>query len=321
MRNTTDAVALLLLTTSTLAFSFNNDFLSAFHRTCKSTIKPYNSISHSYSSSCLRTTLDDLGENGGVSTPEGDIVPPYPVMVASVELWLDLRGTAIVPRTALSHLADDQWGSFSPPPGKARLVDRVLVSEDRLTQSLQYIDHDMDIYYLKDADHTLRDARDEDVVLGGHIVLLEDVVTDPLPALDTVTGGDWIVVDSDRIQDEFKKKESITSLVNFLSAGSSTTAELLIEVEKVLLCDSDNLSKKGGIALSCNSKADLVYLCGLVRSISSEVSYAKTKSGILVQHHKEGAKREPKSNKSAIIIPFDADLWMAASFMIGEFMN
>lgn len=238
---------------------------------------------------------------------------------SGVELWLDLRGTAILPSAALSHLSDDLWGEFDALAARGKsMVDRVLVSEANLQKALYHIDSEdhVDTFFVRDEDDALIDAKDQSTV-GRLISLKENEMVDPIPAMDTVSLGEWAVVDSSDIEDTEKKRDAVSGLVEFLSSGATAPAGLLLGGA----WEGNNAGKEpsGGIVLCCQSKADVLNSGALIQSSSG--SFTTTDSGIIVQTETTDAELGNVSTdapfKSAVAIPFDMNLWKTASFVFG----
>ena len=237
-----------------------------------------------------------------------------------VEIWLDLRDTAILPQAALEHMNENQWIADDDTTSST-LIDRVLISGSDVARVVKQMTRDEEylpeILYVDDQDQTIRSVEDASHVLGGAVSLADDEFTDPLPALDILSRGGWVVIDAEEIVDEGKRDQAVAGLVDFLAAGASSSASsssLLLGADKSdegdMEGDESEKKKKGGIALSCSNKNDVLRAGSYSQSIASAGSLTTTDGGILVQ---SSADDVASSLRIAVAIPFDAMLWKAAA--------
>ena len=226
------------------------------------------------------------------------------------DLWLDLRGTAITPRTALSRLN-------SPFP-----VSYVIVSKEYASRAVQFWEEgDPDIMYADDVTGSLCNAKDSSVRYGTIIMVGGGSFTDPTPALDATANGGWVLVDSEDKSDNIKEyHEAISSLVDFLIGGTSLGSGSLSFGSKVSLPEDDAEKiefeckhDKGGIAISCRTRADIVHAANALKSIDIG-SLVTTESGILLRQSPptESSASSNLSLQSALVLPFDTPLWETA---------
>ena len=253
----------------------------------------------------LHSSIDSNTENGGD---------------AQVEIWLDLRDTAILPQAALEHMNENQWIADDDTTSSS-MIDRVLISGSDVAQVVKQMTRDgeamPETLYVDNQDKTIRSVEDASHILGGVVSLRDDEFTDPLPALDIMSKGGWVVIDSEEIVDGNKREQAIDGLVDFLAAGASSSASsssLLLGVDK-----SDQggdteegveAGNKGGIALSCTNKNDVLRAGSYSQSAASSGSLTTTDGGILIQ---SSADDVASSLKIAVAVPFDAMLWKAAA--------
>ena len=253
----------------------------------------------------LHSSIDSTTENGG------DV---------QVEIWLDLRDTAILPQAALEHMNENQWITDDDTTSSS-MIDRVLISGSDVAQVVKQMTRDgeamPETLYVDNQDKTIRSVEDASHILGGVVSLRDDEFTDPLPALDIMSKGGWVVIDSEEIVDENKREQAIGGLVDFLAAGASSSASsssLLLGADK-----SDQggdteegveAGNKGGIALSCTNKSDVLRAGSYSQSAASSGSLTTTDGGILIQ---SSADDVASSLKIAVAVPFDAMLWKAAA--------
>ena len=254
----------------------------------------------------LHSLIDSNTENGG------DV---------QVEIWLDLRDTAILPQAALEHMNENQWITDDDTTSSS-MIDRILISGSDVAQVVKQMSREdeeniPETLYVDKQDQTIRSIEDVSHVLGGVVSLKDDEFADPLPALDIMSKGGWVVIDSEEIIDEDKRDEAIGGLVDFLAAGASSSASsssLLLGVDR-----SDQggdteegveAGNKGGIALKCTNKNDVLRAGSYSQSVASSGSLTTTDGGILIQSNADDVA---SSLKIAVAVPFDAMLWKAAA--------
>lgn len=282
--------------------------------------------------STLRMTSIDpsISSNPSLFADAADHNSDYSNDSNNVELWLDLRDTAILPIAALEHMLENKWQSDD------LVIEKVLISENDVARVLkQYngnIDaSEVDILYASEDDNTVRNIEDTTRIVGLIVTLQDGELLDPIPALDTLSSGGWVVVDSNDIKDEDKRDQAVMGLVEFLSAGASSSAT----GESLLLgtggSDGDKASqgdasrnKEGavtrGIVLSCSSKTDVLRAGASSQSIVTSDSLTTTEGGILIQAEETATRgRRKQCLKAAVAIPFDATLWKAVSVVFGSF--
>jgi hypothetical protein len=242
-----------------------------------------------------------------------------------VEIWLDLRDTAILPQAALEHMNENQWLPDDDTTSSS-LIDRVLISGGDVAQVVRQMARDEEntpeILYVDNQDQTIRSVEDASRILGGVVSLSDEEFTDPLPALDIMSKGGWVVIDSEKVVDEAKRDQAVGGLVEFLAAGASSSASsssLLLGVDKSDQGEDTEeggeAGNKGGIALSCTNKNDVLRAGSYSQSIASSGSLTTTDGGILIQSTADGGA---SSLRIAVAVPFDAMLWKAAAVVFSK---
>lgn len=234
------------------------------------------------------------------------------------QLWLDLRGTAVVPRAALSLLDEDDM---------MFLVDRVLVSEQDAHRTASFWkEGDPQMLIVSETDGTLCSASDEAECYGTSFLVEEKVFLDPLPALDTVSNGGWAFVDTDEASNEESRQEAMCNLVSLLSSsGISSGASL--QLGSGLLLDSGKSGNlrvspyandgKAGLAVTCRTTSDVVKMASVLQ-VSLSGGVTSTDSGILLQSDSMDASNTEPTLSSALVLPFEIPLWKAASYVLGK---
>jgi hypothetical protein len=234
---------------------------------------------------------------------EGDKETPF-------ELWLDLRGTAITPRTALLRLR-------SPFP-----IAVVIVSKQDAFRALQFWEQgDPHIMVVEGTTGLLYDGKDSSIRYGTVITVAGSSFIDPTSALDTTAQGGWVLVDSEDNSDKMEERhEAISSLVDFIIGGASLGSAFLTLGSKHVTpqCRGDRFqgnNVKGGIAIACQTKADVVQAANALKSIDAG-SLVTTESGILLRTGQavttESSSSFDLSLQSALVLPFDLPLWETA---------
>ena len=236
-----------------------------------------------------------------------------------VQLWLDLRRSSIAPQAALLHLTNDLWEEFVPPNNKSFIVDKVIIN---MCANLNSIVRDIreefetEIGILvadRDGIFEIDDAGIMSSTGTGTIIDLDrddkGVITlnvNPLPVLDAVSKGQWVLLDVDNSVDAGDVSNLVDLVSNGLAFGASDGAS------------NDALVSSGGIGVTCSSQSDVMEMGALVQSLSGTKGYTRTKSGILVQNGDTAAGVATSASIGyAIVMPFDAQLWMTSSFILG----
>jgi hypothetical protein len=261
------------------------------------------------------------------------------------ELWLDLRGTALYPKAAVSYLLKeltDESDPFFLPSEEAQdlPIQKVLVSNDMFQRIVdspgQYMAYPDMLYSIPgDFNENIVLSRNGQSFPYGTVVTMRSdsalVVDDPMQTMDFISQGNWVVlVDGEDDLDPYYESARGDSIASFLdivwaasSSGRSTMlfAQLNGDSRGLLLPttsgtkESDGESKEGGLALSCSTKSMLVQLASNIKSLQAGVK-TSTKSGILIQ---SAASLKPSSFlATALLLPFDLALWKTAMLIYGE---
>ena len=273
-----------------------------------------------------------------------------------VELWLDLRQSSIPPQTALLHLANDIWDEYTPPDNKSLIVDKILVPfTDGRSMNMDQIVHDIREEFedevgivsiskniaidndnedgKEDPQLYLSEVKDDNILVPfGKVINVKDesgngminVNVNPMPVLETVSRGEWVVLDVDENVDP----ASISSLVELVSTATSSTSAGFGLLENGSVGDGPgseeedpSTSRVGGMAFRCDTQASVVEMGALIQSFSgNNKGYQTTASGILVQSTSDDESENDSwmkdaSMRFAIVMPFDALLWKTSSFV------
>jgi hypothetical protein len=248
------------------------------------------------------------------------------------ELWLDLRQTAIAPREALQFLEKQLYTNNDnmivdiadiPPRKVLSLVDKVLLSKELFGKVVARGDDvGLPLLYTMDDESILVEGNrqtNQSFPSGKIVTCRHTEILDPLNAIDITSTGQWLFVDKTDGSDEYEKilwlEKQVAGLVDFLSA--TTAAPVLSFQDSGLLLPSisnKSHSMKGGVAVSCRTRTAFVQLnSSLEQSLCSTLITRTTDSGILVTAEAPlGSDISPPTIRTALVLPFDLQMWEAA---------
>ncbi|GFH57949.1 hypothetical protein CTEN210_14425 [Chaetoceros tenuissimus] len=272
--------------------------------------------------------ISQTSRNNGLtelaSTALSDIVFPSPKepRQSQVQLWLDLRKTSVPPLTALLHLTNDLWDEYIPQADKSFIVDKVLVGENSSLKNVAemiYDEFETEVSILVAEDDKLYELGNDIGFMTekGSIIEIKkegeyvNVDTNPLPVLDIVSKGSWVLLDKEK----YIENDSITNLVELLSSSAPMFGSLE---------ESTSVKAYGGVGLSCESQSDVVEMGAMIQALQSSKGYQTTDTGILVQKDTEVNQVEGDEGGSieyALCLPFDAQLWKTSSYLFGAAEN
>jgi hypothetical protein len=239
----------------------------------------------------------------------------------SIELWLDLRGTAIHPRAAIEYLAEQVFEG--PDHGVTDLsidVDRIIVS-DKMFQNLlnssdDYVQESEILYVPEETLAQIALSRGGLSFPFGELVALEGPmgVADPITAMETLSAGQWIVLynKEEETEDEDSRIAAVGGFVEIASGDWRTTTQL--ESGLLLQTGSNEENNMGGVAVQCPTKSSIMRLASMIESVISGKSMTATESGILI--HEETGEASPLP--FALMLPFDVSLWKTALEVYGK---
>ena len=155
---------------------------------------------------------------------------------SGVELWLDLRGTAIHPRAAVEYLEeqltdelDDNNGLL--PSSSILLWDRVILA-DTMFQNLVNSDDEFvqtsDILYSpQEKPNTIALSRTGLSFPFGELVESSDdgsvAVADPIKAMEVLASKKWVILCQNNDNDVDEESSRITAVGGFLDIASTVT--------------------------------------------------------------------------------------------------
>ncbi len=241
----------------------------------------------------------------------------------NVELWLDMREiSSLSPKAALEHLQTDVWEKYVPSndPSKPCLVDKVLtkhhtgVNINSIVHSLKQEYESKVRLMVHEKEDSIHEINDKGIMLPcGKVVNVElgkggitNLNADPMPVLEPVSRGDWVVLDGNENVDD----DSISSLVEIVTDGVDAFGAL----DDSTLRDKSSLGlSSGGIGLSCSSQASVMEVGAIIASLVGRKKYEITDSGIIIQSQ---TPENSERTTYAIVMPFDSLLWKTSSFFL-----
>jgi hypothetical protein len=267
-----------------------------------------------------------------------------------LELWLDLRDTVVSPMAALEHFINDLWDEFPPPSGKDCLIDNVLVSLPTfatIKDQHEFVKHilngleeeyesEIKVWFV--GPNEVGDESGTDGLISAFRTNLDGEVSktsvgkllqandskgknamysNPMPALETISNGEWILLDTSSEIDPTTSTKMIQDLVNLVSNVNSMGN--LIGSGESVADESEIQNNQGGIAIECHTASNVVEMGGYIQALSFGTnSFTSTDSGILIHSSDESDTQDVEGHqKYALVMPFDDALWMAASMVLG----
>ena len=130
----------------------------------------------------------------------------YVIMIILSLFWR-LRGQKITPA-----LEGQNWVNFEG----VRVCTQIRENDDP------------EVWFVSEKDKDIRSVTDRSI-LKGKTITIEGQFADPIPALEAVTKGAWVILDTDKSKiDESDRFGAISSLVDFVASGASSNSPLLL---------------------------------------------------------------------------------------------
>lgn len=313
----------LLFISHTFSFTLPSTTISSFNR-----IKYYGKT-HSIT---LHTTSDNDERYSNSISIFDDI---------GTELWLDLRGSSILPHVAIDYILEsldeeqtydddeenkkeeEQTYDDEEENEKDIIISKVLLSLIDYEKFFRQIEaapstrNNFDIIIVNDNQELL--LLSENNTVYGEVFCIDDdnkVLNDLMSAINLFTQGKWIAIDSSEITNDDEKKESVNNALQLITSVAKPSLDLILNDKKQNIEDDTKKHDVGGIAINCNSNSDLLYAGATLQSLgSSDISV----NGILLapssDNNEESASSALKDINSAVILPFDVSLWKSASLV------
>lgn len=192
-----------------------------------------------------------------------------------VEIWLDLRGTSLSPSSALEFWAlEGQQQKQTVPFTKCLVSSR----SDNKNTLFQRNKMPCNINVLVDDDENngiiLESASSSS---WGKVLPLQSsvksipILPDPLPAMDIILQGKWIVLDTTKGWKRVEEEERLSFLLplaELISSGATTTVGV---INGGCFSSSSRSSRSGGgggIGLTCHTKNEVVKVAMWIQSIT-----------------------------------------------------
>lgn len=245
-----------------------------------------------------------------------------------IELWLDLRGTAVHPQAAIEYLLEQLQDDDDGDGDQNNVIDRVLLSDksfqNLISSSDPYVETSEVLYVPDENVDLLALSRNGVSYPYGNLVYVPNdaavVVEDPMQAVQTLLEGKWVVLMNDEKGGEPDGALRMKAVGEFLDIAAMAVGGdwgSTSEFESGLLFRKDSKeekSKTGGVAIGCSTKSSLMQLASVLRCLQmSGTSTTKTDSGIMLS----GSGPSSSSFSTALVLPFDAILWKTASLVNG----
>lgn len=263
------------------------------------------------------TSIDNVKATSIDKVREASSVP------SNRQLWLDLRSTSLSPYEAVGFLRqvlveEDMEGQEQNENFVENSIDRILLSEDvflKVLNSKNDALQDMDFSYAVQ-DDLIHSSREEghSFPMGKILSCKPDTVLDPMLALDTVSKGGWVVVDSDDEADEavLRKAQQVSSLLQFLSSASTSSSTGPDSLFLPGISESI-ATTRGGIAICCSTKNFLLQTATALQQLRcADMITTSTESGIILSTGMSARPAGSQPLKAALVLPFDLQLWKIA---------
>lgn len=212
-----------------------------------------------------------------------------------------------------------------PPSNKSFIVDKVLMNncpnlkniiddiQEEFETEIGILVADGDEIYEIDEAGIMRSTATGTIIdleMDGNGFITLNV--NPLPVLDVVSKGDWVMLDVE----DYIDTSDVSNLIELVSNGVAAFGAL--GASSASITNDGALESSGGIGISCSSQAAVMDMGALIQSLSGSKGYKATENGILVQN----GENTPGNSSSdsigyAIVMPFDAQLWKTSSFVFG----
>jgi hypothetical protein len=288
-------------------------------------LRPFSTVNHSITGAERSLNRTSVGKRVGTSQehdPGGGL-----------ELWLDLRGTSLSPKTALElwDLEEHRGGeSLSDRSPDAPFVKCLVSSADTTFASPSQnsdneIDQNIDVLLVTEGgdDEGMRfivqqlDQSNVSICIGRLLSVQASssmpILPDPLPAMEVASNGQWIVIDTNGWKkiDEGERLRMALPLFELISTSAAKS------------------SCGGGIGLTCHTNNEVVKAVMFIQSMTncggSNGIQMRTKtllSGIVVPDDDTPTTRastNPSTTRRfAIVVPYEMELLRTAKLLFAD---
>ena len=252
------------------------------------------------------------------------------------ELWLDLRGTSLSPKTARElwdleeHRGGEScWDRSPDAPFVKCLVSSADTSfaspsqnsDDELTQKIDVL-----VVRKGGDEEGMRcivqqpDPSNVSICVGRllpvQVSLSMPLLPDPMPAMEAASNGQWIVIDTNG----WKKIEEGERL------------RMALPLFELISTSSAQSSSGGGIGLTCHTNNEVVKAVMFIQSMTNggggngrQMRTKTLNSGIIVPDDDNPSTRAganlSKARRFAIVVPFEMELLRTAKLLFGDKEN
>ena len=286
-----------------------------------------------------------IGEN-----QEGDV--PNISSSSSVQLWLDLRGTSLTPKSALElwaleeQLQQQQPSEMSNSQSKVPFTKCIMSTKndqnqkkddsnsnqnngidiDILLASQQQDDDDDNMNNMSSIyqyQHSNLSSSPIGKILALQASSSMPILPDPLPSIELVSSGKWVIIDTNgwKKMNDVERMDMVLPLVDLLSSGNTISG------------GGGGGGSRGGIGLTCHTNEEVVkaamYFNGGGGGYGGSNGRTKTlESGIVIPDSDEDAADDQKGDvviehssccgygNVAIVVPFDMALLQTAKLLL-----
>jgi hypothetical protein len=273
---------------------------------------------------------------------EIDSLPSVEDQDSGIELWLDIRGTSLTPKTALELWNLEENLNNLPQKGvddnsamerlpKLPFHKCLVSSEDKFDASLpqKYDNQSLDVLFVSESTddnqmpyifQPMDPSETSPTQSIGRLLPLQassnnkPLLPDPLPAMKVVSSGQWIILDTEgwkKVAEE-ERLRMVLPLLELLSPGVSSY-------------------DVGGIGMTCHTNNEIVRAVMFIQCMTSgggsdgrNVRTTTLESGIVVpQHHEMNISSTTPSGakwmrRFAIVVPCDLGLVQTAKLMLSN---
>lgn len=301
----------------------------------------YSKYKYGDSYNMIREELDNNENNDdkseGVSMFDFDDSITNSVL-KTTELWLDLRGSSILPHVAIDYMLDAlKKESNEDNEENSITISKVVLSIIDYEKFQTQINNNnnkvtannntnVDIIIVNDNSEELFEINDNKQLefIGKSYSINGKIVDDIMSAMGIFNNGNWILLDTNDMnrqeqQEVGSKRDAICNFMQLIT--SSTNSPLLLDWN-LDIDDAISDNKVGGIAIGCNTNSDLLNIGGILQSLGDNKyeSLDMSENGDILYlpssslNDDDNTKDDESSTniKSAIILPMDVSLWKSS---------
>jgi hypothetical protein len=244
-----------------------------------------------------------------------------------VEIWLDLRGTSLSPSTALElwEIEQQQDGATAVPFTKCLVSPPSDISNNNNSNSPQKSNNNgMNVLLAAGNDQIIMESS-QTSSSWGKILPLETsaqsipMLPDPLPAMDIISQGKWIILDTTRGWKKVEEEERLSFLLPLAE---------LISSGAIPATGGKGNGGGGGIGLTCHTKNEVVKVAMWIQSITNNRSGQKSvrtktlENGLVIPDDDDFdasvAFDSSQGLQYAIVVPYDVGLLKTASMLLSN---